>query len=67
VIKIPKAIILSVVLYGRETWALTLREEHKLWVFENRVLRIKREEVAGGWTKLHNEEFNNLHASPIIG
>jgi hypothetical protein len=47
-----------VVLYGCETWSLTLREEHRLRVFENRVLRgifvLKREEVIGGWRKLHN-------------
>jgi hypothetical protein len=47
-----------VVLYGCETWSLTLREEHKLRVFENRVLRkifgLKRDEVIGGWRKLHN-------------
>jgi hypothetical protein len=48
-------------LYGCETWALTLREEHRLRVFENRVLRIifvpKRDEVTGEWRKLHNESF----------
>jgi hypothetical protein len=49
-------------LYGCETWSLTLREEHTLRVFENRVLRIfgpKRDEVMGGWTKLYNEELHN--------
>jgi hypothetical protein len=50
------------------TWSLTLREEHRLRVFENRVLlRIfgpKRDEVTGGWRKLHNEELLNLHSSP---
>jgi hypothetical protein len=61
-----------VVLYGCETWSLTLREEHRLRVFENRVLRgifgPKREEVIGGWRKLHNEELHNLYCSPnIIG
>jgi hypothetical protein len=60
-IKIYKTIILSVVLYGCETWFLTLREEHRLRVFENRVLRRifgpKEEEVMGGWRRLHNEEL----------
>jgi hypothetical protein len=54
------------VLYGRETWSVTLREEHTLKVSENRVLRRifgpKREEVAGGWRSLHNEELHNLYA-----
>jgi hypothetical protein len=57
-IRIYKTIILPVVLYGCETWSLTLREEHRLWVFENRVLRRifgpKRDEVMGEWRKLHN-------------
>jgi hypothetical protein len=58
-----------VVLYGCETWSLTVREEHKLRVFENRVLRIfgpKRDEAKGGWRKLHNEELHNLYSSPSI-
>jgi hypothetical protein len=59
-----------VVLYGCETWSLTLREEHRLRVFENRVLRRifgpKRDEVTGGWRKLHNEELHNLYSSPSI-
>jgi hypothetical protein len=58
-----------VVLYGCETWSLTVREEHKLRVFENRVLRIfgtKRDGVTGGWRKLYNEELRNLHSSPSI-
>jgi hypothetical protein len=54
-----------VVLYGCETWSLTLREEHRLRVFENRVLRRifgpKREEVTGEWRRLRNEELNNLY------
>ena len=57
-IKIHRTIILPVVLYGCETWSLTLREEHRLRVFENRVLRVfgpKRDEVTGEWRKLHNE------------
>jgi hypothetical protein len=59
------------VLYGYETWSLTLREEHRLRVFENRVLRrifgTKRDEVTGEWTKLHNEELHDLYSwSSII-
>jgi len=54
-------------LYGCETWSLTLREERRLRVFENRVLRKifgpKREEVTGEWRKLHKEELNNLYSS----
>jgi hypothetical protein len=53
------------VLYGCETWSLTLREEHRLRKFENRVSRrifgSKRDEVTGGWRKLHNEELHNLY------
>ena len=60
-IKIYRTIILSVVLYGCVTWSLTLREELRLRVFENRVLRrvfgLKRDEVTGEWRKLHNEEL----------
>ena len=68
-IKIYRTIILPVVLYGCETWSLTLRKEHRLRVFENRVLRIfglKRDEVRGEWRKLHNEELNDPHCSPNI-
>jgi hypothetical protein len=69
-IKICKTVILPVVLYGCETWSLTLREEYRLSVFENRVLRRmfgpKRDEVRGGWRKLHNEELHNLYSSPSI-
>jgi hypothetical protein len=58
------------VLYGCETWSLTLREEHRLRVFQNRVLRrifgLKRDEVKGGWSKVHNEELHNLYSSPSI-
>jgi hypothetical protein len=65
-----KAIILPVVLYGCETWSLTLREEHRLRVFENRVLRrifgLKRDEVTGEWRKLHNEELRDLYSSPSL-
>jgi hypothetical protein len=61
---------LPVVLYGCETWSLTIREEHKLKVFEKRVLRRifgqKRDGVTGGWRKLHNEELHNLYCSPSI-
>jgi hypothetical protein len=69
-VKIYKIIILLVVLYGYETWYITLREEHRLRVFENRVLRRifgpKRDEVAGEWRKLHSEELHNLYSSPDI-
>jgi hypothetical protein len=69
-VRIYKTIILPVVLYGCETWSLTAREKHKLWVFENRVLRRifgpKRDGVMGCWRKLHNEELHNLYSSPNI-
>ena len=69
-IKIYRNIILPVVLYGCETWSLTLREERKLRVFENMVLmRIfgpRRDEVTGEWWRLHNEELNDLYHSPNI-
>jgi hypothetical protein len=58
-----------VVLYECETWSLTLREEHRLRVFENRVLKIfesKRVEVTGGWRKLHNEELHDLYPTPSV-
>jgi hypothetical protein len=62
--------ILPMVLYGCETWSLTLREQHRLRVFENRALgsifRPRRDEVTGGWRKLHNEELHDLHSSPSI-
>jgi hypothetical protein len=65
-VKINKTIILPVVLYGCETWSLTLREEHRLRVFENRVLRRifgpKRDEVTREWRKLHNEELHILYS-----
>jgi hypothetical protein len=68
--RIHKTIILPVVLYECETRSLTLREEHGLRVFENRVLRrifgLKRDEVTGGWRKLHNKEFRDLYSSPSI-
>jgi hypothetical protein len=57
-------------LYGCETWSLTIREEHRLRVFENRVLRRifgpKREEVTRDWKKLHSRELHNLYSSPDI-
>jgi hypothetical protein len=63
-IGIYRTMVVPVVLYGCETLSLTLREEHRLRVFENRVLRTifrpNRDEVAEGWRKLHNEELNNL-------
>jgi hypothetical protein len=62
--------MLPVVLYGREIWSLTLREKHRLRVFDNRVLRRifepKRDEVTGEWRKLHNGELHNLYSSPDI-
>jgi hypothetical protein len=68
-IKIYRTVILPVVLYGCETWCLTLREEHRLMVFENRVLRgifgPKREED-GSWRKLHDDELHSLYSSPNI-
>ena len=61
---------MPVVFYGCETWSLTLREERRLRVFENRVVRRifgpKRDEVTGEWRKLHKEELNNLDSSPNI-
>jgi hypothetical protein len=65
-----KTIILPVVLYGCETWSLTVGEEHKLRVLENKVLRRifgpKRDVVTGGWRKLHNKELHDLYSSPSI-
>ena len=67
-IKIYRNIILSVVLYGCETWSLTLRKEPRLRIFENKMLRrifgAKRDEVTGEWRKLHNEELNDLYCLP---
>jgi hypothetical protein len=69
-IKIYRTIILPVVLYGCETWSLTLREECRLRVFENKVLRRKfgpkRDEVTGEWRRLHNKELYALYSSPNI-
>jgi hypothetical protein len=68
--RIYKTTILPVILYGCKTWSLTLREEHRLRVFENKVLRRifgpKRDEVTGGWRKLHNEELRDLYSSASI-
>jgi hypothetical protein len=68
-VKIYKTIILPVVFYGCETWSLTLREENRLRVFENGVLRIfgpKRDETTGEWRRLHNEELHILFSSSSI-
>ncbi|KAJ4430010.1 hypothetical protein ANN_22218 [Periplaneta americana] len=69
-VRIYKTVILPVILYGCETWTLTLREEHRLRVFENKVLRkifgAKRDEVTGEWRKLHNTELHALYSSPDI-
>ena len=69
-IKIYRTIILSVVLYGCETWSRTLREERKLRVFENMMLRrifgLRRNKVTGEWRRLHNKELNDLYSSPNI-
>ena len=69
-IKIYSTVILPVVLYGCETWSLTLREERRLTVLENMVLRRifgpKRDVVTGEWRKLHNEELNDLYCSRNI-
>jgi hypothetical protein len=69
-IRIHKTIILPVVLYGYEIWSLTLREEHRLRLFEKRVLRKifgpKRGEGTAGWRTLNNEELHNLFCSPSI-
>jgi hypothetical protein len=69
-IKIYRTIILPVVLYGCESLSLTLREECRLRVFENRVLRRifgpKRDEVTGEWRRLHNKELYALYSSPNI-
>ena len=69
-IKICRNMILPIVLYGCETWSLTLREERRVRMFENRVLRRlfgpKRDEVTGEWRKLYNEELRDLYSLPNI-
>ena len=69
-IKIYRTIVFPVVLYGCETWSLTLREERKLRVFENMVLRRifgpRRDEVTGEWRRLRNEEPNDMSPHPIL-
>jgi hypothetical protein len=69
-IKIYRTIILPVVLYGCETWSLTLREEHRLRVFENRVLRRifgpKRDVVTGELRRLHKEERDDLYHHQML-
>jgi hypothetical protein len=69
-IRIYKTIIMRVVLHRCETWSLTFRKEHRLRVVENRVWRRifgpKRDEVTGGWRKLHNEELHNVYFTPSI-
>ena len=69
-IKIYRTIILPLVLYGCETLSLTLREERKLRVFENMVLRRifgpRRDEITAEWRRLHDEELNDLYSSPNI-
>jgi hypothetical protein len=62
-IEIYSTIILPVVLFGCDTWSLTLKDERRLSVFDNRVLR---DEVTGEWRKLHNEELNDVYSSPNI-
>ena len=68
--KVHRTIILSVVLYGCVNWSLISRDERRLMVFENRVLRRifgpKGDEVTGEWRKPHNEKLNDLHCSPNI-
>ncbi|KAJ4434159.1 hypothetical protein ANN_16479 [Periplaneta americana] len=69
-VRIYKTVILPVVLYGCETWTLILREEQRLRMFENKILRkifgAKRDEVTGDWRKLHNAELHALYSSPDI-
>jgi hypothetical protein len=69
-IKIYRTIVLPVVWYGCATWSLTLREENRFRVFENRETRRifgpKRDEVTGDWIKLHNDLLNELYCSPKI-
>jgi hypothetical protein len=69
-VKICKTITLSVVLYGCETWSVTLREKRRLRVFENKVLRRifgpKKDKLTREWRRLHNKELYALYSSPNI-
>ena len=69
-LKIYRTVILPVILYGCESWSTTLADEHKLHVFENKVLRKiygpKRDEMTGEWRRLHNEELHGLYDSPDV-
>jgi hypothetical protein len=68
-LRIYKTVTFLVALYGCETWSLTLREEHRLRAFENRVLTVfglKRDKLRGGWRTLLNEKCHNLYSSPSI-
>jgi hypothetical protein len=69
-IGVYRTVILPVVLYGYGTWSLTLREEQRVRVFENRmlrrILRPKRDEATGDWRRLHKEELHDLDSSPNI-
>jgi hypothetical protein len=69
-IRLYRTVVSPVVLYGCETWSLTLREEQRLRVFESRVVRRifapKRDEATGEWRRLHNEELTDLYSSPNI-
>jgi hypothetical protein len=66
--EIIKSLILSVVLYGYENWSLTLKEVHRLSMFQGKMLRRifgpKRDEVTVEWREVHNKELNDLHSSP---
>jgi len=67
--KLQEGIILPVVLYGHEIWSLTLRDEHRLGLFEEMVMRIfgpKREKMVRGWRRLHSEELLSFYASANI-
>jgi hypothetical protein len=68
-IRIYKPIVLPVVLYECETWSLTSRVEHRLRVFENRVPRKilgpKKDEVMGGWSRMHNKELHDLYSPEV--